>query len=180
MKKACASALLALSGCGPSPQEICGTGLTGALLYAGVAWLLLLGVQRVTDRLRTGAWQALPRHRGLPGVVLVFLIVSVGAGLFAPQAKGEAEVILACVGANFIAWALLVRLITGWGVSGAVLMGGLICLGPAVLGALGVEGPAMVSVYMWLWGGIFGAVPGGLILLIWLGAWLRRPKTAVG
>lgn len=180
MKKACASALLALSGCGPSPQEICGTGLTGALLYAGVAWLLLLGVQRVTDRLRTGGWQALPRQRGLLGVLLVFLIVSVGALLLAPQAKGETELVLVGAGANFITWALLVRLITGWGAAGAVLLGGVLCLGPAVPGAMGFEDPAIVSVAMWVWGGIFGAVPAGLILLIWLAAWLRRPKITPG
>ncbi len=164
-----------LTGCGPKPEEISGTGLSGAMLYAVVAWALLLGVRRVTDRIKTGAWQALDSTAGVVPMAAVFLVVSVGALVAAPQVpRDTVGIVVACAAANLLTWALVVQLVTGWTAAGAVLLAGLLSLGPAVGGAMGREWPAIVTIWQWFYGGFMGATPAALILVIWWVAWLRR------
>lgn len=164
-----------LTGCGPKPEEICGTGLSGAMLYAVVAWALLLVVRRVTDRIKTGAWPALDSTAGVVPMAAAFLAVSVGALVAAPQVPNDTVgIVMACAAANLLTWALLVQLVTGWTAAGAVLLAGLLSLGPAVGGAMGSDLPAMVTIYQWFYGGFMGIVPAGVVLIIWFVAWLRR------
>lgn len=176
MKKAIVIAMLA-TGCGPTFEQICGTGLTGAVLSAIVAWLLLLGVRRVRDRIATGQWPSLDRTTGFPAMTAAFFAVSAAAWTLAPQVKADTvALVLMCAAGNLLAWALLVQLITGWTAAGAVLLAGLLSLGPAVGGAAGIEPLAIATIYQWFWGGVFGGLPAAIILLIWFAAWLKRRR----
>jgi hypothetical protein len=182
LKKSFQISLLAVvlltSGCGPKPEEICGTALTGAVLYAVLAWALLLAVHRAVGRITSGAWPPLERTRGVWFMVGGFSVVSGLAWWLAPQVAGDTVgVVWACVGGNLLTWALLLQCLVRWTPAGVVLVAGVLSLGPAVGGAMGVEILAQVSIFQWFYGGFLGAVPGAIILIILLVAWLRRRPT---
>ncbi|MGK0358851.1 MAG: hypothetical protein ACI9U2_001145 [Bradymonadia bacterium] len=171
--------LAVLVGCrgGPSEQQIAGSGLVGALLFVLTSWGILTGVDRVWARLKTGDWPKPRTHRGFAMIVAGHLALSVVAVLSAEQVK-EIElvgIIWACAGANHLAWSVVI-----WRLGGrlspvtAVALASVPSLLVALPGGLGSHDFAIAALLQWLWGGVLGAVPAVLILLVWLEAWLRR------
>lgn len=170
--------LLALlfAGCrGPRLQEIAGTGLTGAVVFALTSWFFLSGVIRVWERLRHGSWQQPVSSDGWLPLIGVHLTLTIIAVIFAegPNDSGLTALVWGCAAANHLAWAIIIwrigRMAPGW----AALWAAIPCLALAIPGGFGHRDAAEWTVVMWIWGGFLGATPAVLAVIVWIEAWLR-------
>jgi hypothetical protein len=171
--------LLFISGCrGPSNQQIAGTGLTGALLYAGLSWAALCGIARVTDRIRHRKWMSVDWQAGLWPLLISHGALSILVFVAGEHVRASSTLhplIWGCAAANHLAWGIVFWRLGQIPPAWAALIAGVPSLLLGLGGALGSKALATAVMVQWFWGGFLGVAPGVLTLLVWGEARLRRP-----
>lgn len=174
---ACAALSILASGCrGPTEEELAGTGVRGALAFGVVSLVVLSNVVRVAERIGNREWGPKPSTADWDKTLLAHAAISAIAFLFADKVGDSAiwAIVWGCAAANHLAWSLLVWRVTRWAPARAVLVGAIPSLFLGLLGGLGAHAAAEIQLVVWLWGGLLGAVPAGLIAVLWLEAFIRR------
>ncbi len=170
---------LLLAGCGPGPTEAGAAMLTMAPIIIGLSGILLWLVWAPLEASGRGyPWGAVGTLSGL-----ALLGTVVGAIVLQVHGFNSETLMLALLlgGTSYLAVAMVAWRIWRFVAPDTAVVGGLlvaivITFLPAVPLLFDDEGTsfAVAAFYLWIYGGFIGWVPGGLAVLLWIEAGVRR------